>query len=370
MRSIFELRSFGLLSKATALLLTGGLVSAALPGAFALSPQVSAPRFGEARQLVQGSEYFTLSQASGLIKTGKHAEALNSLVLTVEKNPVNILGLYHLGNTYLELAKDADLPAQRVIYLEQAQQAFERVTTLNDELTLTYFKLGKIALMQNDPEAAKQYYRTGLTFEPQNAALIFNLARVYDQLGEREQAIQHYLKTLEADPAFTYAYNNLGLLYEESHDVRNAEKAYKQALKQDHDYNLARLNLGNLYAANGQYELAEKTLSDAQLREPENEWVYYYQGNMYLRKGAFEQAVNAYSRALEINPKHSTTYYLLAVSLTKLKKMDDALQASLSYMQLAPDGEYAREMKSLIMAVKLSQSHGFYLKGTQSGAKP
>jgi tetratricopeptide (TPR) repeat protein len=141
----------------------------------------------------------------------------------------------------------------------------------------------------------------------------------------------------------------------------NAEKLYKQALKKDKNYNLARLNLGNLYAATGRYQDARKILTEAQLREPDNAWVYYYTGNMYLRMSDYSQAVSAYNRAVSLNPNHAPTYYLLAVSLSKLKRMDEALQASLHYVQIAPDGEYAKELKSLIMAVKLSQSGGLYL---------
>lgn len=365
MRSRLKPAAHRLVKRAAAIFLTGGLFVSQFPAAMAMGPTVNAPHFKEAKDLISASEYLPLSQGSALLIQGKTAESLNDLIMTVEQNPVNILGLYHLGNAYFELARKSDLPEQQAIYLEQAQQAYERVATLNDDLTLVYFRLGKIALMRQDTEAAKQYYKRGIASEPDNAALIFNLARVHDQVGERDEAIKYYLKTVEVDPAFTFAYNNLGLMYEEGKEFGKAEKAYKQALHQDEKYNLARLNLGNMYASQGNYRLSEKTLTEAQKLEPENEWVYYYLGNLHLRQGAYDQAVSAYSRALEINPKHSTTYYLLAVSLTRLKKMDDALQASLHYMQLEPNGEYAKEMKSLIMAVKLSQGHI-----TPFGAKP
>jgi tetratricopeptide (TPR) repeat protein len=313
-----------------------------------------------ALEMVSSSEYVPLSRASALLSNGENAKALNYLLETNERNPVNILGLFHLGSAYLELAKQTTHKAQQAVYLEQAQQAFERVVDLNNELTLTYFKLGKVALMKNDIDGAKQYYRAGLEVEPGNAALIFNLARVYDQNGERAEAIRYYQETIKADPNFTYAYNNLALLYEEMKDFDNAEKAYKQALKKDKQYNLARLNLGNMYAANGNYKEANALFTAAKVLEPKNEWVYYYQGNMYLRMGKFADAVDSYNQVLELNPKHATTYYLLAVSLSKLNRMEEAMQASLNYMQLAPNGEYAKEMQSLIMAVKLSQSNGLF----------
>lgn len=352
----------------SALLLAGTLLLAPIASAMGVVTPITPNK--TAIQSVEEADYYPLGLASVHLQKGENAKALKYLVETVERNPVHILGLFHLGCAYLELAKDSDLPEQQAVYLDQAQQALERVIDLNDELTLVYFKLGKVALMKNDIEAAKHYYVAGLRTEPTNAALIFNLARVYDQNNEKAEAIRYYQKTIETDPNFTYAYNNLALLYEESKDYASAEKAYRQALKKNTRYNLARLNLGNMLAAKGDYHNAKKLFEEALAQEPRNEWVYYYQGNMFLRMNAFEQAVNAYNEALTLNADHATTYYLLAIALTKLNRMDEAMQASLHYMQLAPDGEYAKEMKTLIMTVKLSQSSGLYFNPTPSSALP
>jgi tetratricopeptide (TPR) repeat protein len=331
-----------------------------MASAFAFTPQVPINKVDTASQRVKDSEYLPLSRASAALEKGQNALALTDLKITVEQNPVNVLGLFHLGNAYLELAKQSQDPAQQARLLELAQDSFERVVDLNDDLTLVYFKLGKIALMKSDPASAKHYYEVGLRTDPHNAALIFNLARVFDQLGDKPQALKYYEKTIAEDPNFTFAYNNMALLYEDGKDYSSAEKAYKRALKKDPSYNLARLNLGNMYSAMGNYSAAQATLQAAQVQEPKNEWTYYYLGNMYLRMNDYASAVNAYSQVVALNPRHVTTYYLMAVAYTRLNKMDDALQASLHYLQLAPDGDYAHEMQSLILAAKLSHSSGLY----------
>lgn len=348
----------------SALLLAGTLLLSSTPG-WASTPAVHVPP-KTASQSIEEADYYPLGIASVYLEKGDNAKALKYLLETVERNPVHILGLFHLGCAYLELAKDSDLPEQQAVYLDQAQQALERVIDLNDELTLVYFKLGKIALLKNDVEAAKKYYTSGLRTEPDNAALIFNLARVYDQNNEKAEAIHYYLKTIETDPNFTYAYNNLALLYEENKDYKNAEKAYRQALKKNGNYNLARLNLGNMLASQGDFDTAQKLFTEAIAKEPQNEWVYYYQGNMFLRMNHYDQAIKSYNQALSLNENHATTYYLLAIALAKLNRMDEAMQASLHYMQLAPEGEYAKEMKTLIMTVKLSQSSGLFFTATPS----
>lgn len=309
--------------------------------------------------LVQESEYAALSRASERVQAAAYLEALPLLAEITEKNPTNILALFHLGGVYLELARQNPAAEGRAALLIQARQTFERVVDLNGDFTPPYFKLGKIALMQNDLEGAKRYYRQGLTVEPRNATLLFNLARVCDQNGERATAIHYYREALAMDDHFTFAYNNLALLYEEEHRYEEAEKAYKAALKRDMKYNLARLNLGNLYAVTGQYEAARRAFTEAQAQEPDNTWVYYYEGNLYMRLSQYEQAAEAYNRSIALDSSNATAYYLLAVALSRLNRMDEALQASLHYMHLEPEGRYAQEMKSLILAMKLSQSGVF-----------
>ena len=355
--------------RSLAALIAVGVSLAAMAPGLAFSPQVPFAPVNTASDRIAASEYMPLSRACAALEQSKPQAAIRDLRATVEQNPVNVLGLFHLGNAYLELAKQSSDPAQQAVYIENAQQAFERVSDLTDDLPLVYFKLGKIALMKNEPEAAQRYYQRGLKSDPHNAALIFNLARVYDQTGDKAQAIAYYQKTLAEDPNFTYAYNNLALMYEDNKDYASAEKAYQQALKKDPHYNLARLNLGNLYATTGNYAAAKSTLQQAQAQEPNNEWTYYYLGNLYLRMNQYSAAADAYNQVLTLDAGHVTAYYLMAVALSRLNRLDEALQAGLHYLQLAPDGDYAKEMQSLIITAKLSHANGglFFTRKSPDG---
>lgn len=313
---------------------------------------------GAVPQRIQQADYYTLSKASALLQKNQYSQARPLLEQVTEADPVNLLALFHLGETYLRMAQSAPSNHEALQLLTLSERTFERVLNLNNEMVLTHFKLGKIALLKGNTHAAKQYYRMGLEVSPNNAALTFNLARVHDQEHEKQLAIEYYQKTLAIEPQFIYAYNNLGLLYEEMGNAKLAEHHYKQALRHDPDYNLARLNLGNLYASQARFKDALTYFQAAQVQEPFNNWVYYYMGNMYLRMNQYEQAAKFYQNATELNPEHATTYYLLAVTLSKLNRLDEAMQASLNYIQREPNGQYASEMNRLIMAVKLSQNHG------------
>ena len=326
-----------------------------------------APIFADqTNRLVHRSVYYTLDEASSLITQKQYAEAIRLLNGAAERDPVNIFIHFNLGFCYLEMAKIAQENGsqQRVIghksrvevLLSKAEYHFQRVQNLNPDLSVSYFKLGKIALMLNDSDKAIAYYKDGLELEPESAPLAFNLGRVYDQQNKPEKAIEMYQRAIKMDARFVYAYNNLGLLYEGQKNFSSAEKVYMSALKQDPSYNYARLNLGNLYAELGKLPEARHQYEEAIRIEPSNSWAHLYLGNVQFLSGNYQAATRSYQASIALNPEFSTAYYLLAVSLSKQQKLDEAMSASLQYMNLEPDGKYSEQLRGLIGSMKAQKT--------------
>lgn len=312
------------------------------------------------------SEYYDLHLASMHMEKKNYAQALPFLEAAREKAPTNIITLYDLGSCYMELGKAEHSATKQAALLTKAEETFLRIKSLNADYAVTYFKLGKIAMLQNKMDKAEAYYLDGLKVEPTNAGFIFNLAGLYDQADNVDKAIQFYKLAIEADKDFTFAYNNLGLLYEKTHQPKMAEDAYKAALKNDPKYEYARLNLGNLYAEQGRLAESEGLYQEVLTSNPTNPWAYLYLGNVYLRENKFEEAAKAYQASARHNPTYPVTYYLMAVSLGKMNRVDDALTASMIYLSLAPNGDYAREAREMVMSLRSQQSATLRLapKGT------
>jgi len=339
----------------------------------AMAPTNTITPIYKSEQLVTNSPYYALHQSSLLIEQERYAEAIPYLREALEKEPVNLFVNYSLGLCYLELAKqlsensddvpNADKRVQAL--LSNAEFYFNRSLDLNDELSVVYFKLRKIALMQNDQKKAISVYKAGLELDPENAALEFNIARVYDQQENAPKAIEHYTRAITLEPGFIYAYNNLGLIYEAQKNYKAAEKVYKEALKQDRTYNFARLNLGNLYAETERYTEAKDIYLEALKIEPNNSWAHLYLGNLFFMDADYETASIHYQAAISSNPGYTMAYYLLAISLSKQEKVDEALSASLNYMNRDPYGKYADQMKQMIVTLKLRKSGGLYIKAPQ-----
>jgi protein O-GlcNAc transferase len=298
------------------------------------------------------SSYYHLQAGSRLSDAEKYDESVPYFEKAVEDNPTSVLAEYNLGYSLMQAAEKASSPQNATEKLRQAEWAFLRVRDLNPDLTFTYYKLGKLAMMRDDYKTAAAYYQSGVDNDPDNYALHFNLAATYEKINDLKHAERAYLNAIKANPRFVYAHNNLGLLYEQQDQPKKAEAVYKEALNQVPEYNYARLNLGSLLQADGRLEEAQQVYEDAIQYEPDNAWAHLYLGNTYYRKGNYEAALDSYNKAITLNPKYPTTYYLASLALQKLNRNDEALANGLHYINLAPNGAFSQEAGELVMSLQ------------------
>ncbi len=303
-------------------------------------------------RIYKASSYYSTQVGSRYADAGQYTQAIPYFVKAVESNPASVLNQYNLGYSDMALAEQSASESEKAQMLFQAEWAMQRARDLNPDMTLTYFKLGKLAIERGDYSAATQYYKEGTENNPENAALWFNLGAAYEKIKDPEQAEQAYLKAIEQNPKFVYAHNNLGLLYEQTNRVAQAEEVYKKALDAMPDYNFARLNLGSLLQSLGRTDEAKLYYREALKYEPDNPWAYLYLGNIDYTQGNYQEALEAYNKAISLNPSYPTTYYLACLTLQKLNRTDEALANGLHYINLAPGGAFSQEAGELIMTLK------------------
>lgn len=298
------------------------------------------------------SSYYDAEVGSHLADAGQYGQAIHYFAKAVEKNPTSVLNQYNLGYSEMMLAEIITPGDDKEQVLFQAEWAMQRARDLNPDMTLTYFKLGKLAIERGDYSQATQYYKEGAENNPDSAALWFNLGAAYEKIKDPEQAEQAYLKAIEQNPKFVYAHNNLGLLYEQTNRTAQAEEIYKKALEEMPDYNFARLNLGSLLQGMGRIDEAKLYYREALKYEPDNPWAYLYLGNINYTQGNYQEALEAYNKAISLNPDYPTTYYLACLTLQKLNRTDEALANGLHYINLAPEGAFSQEAGEIIMTLK------------------
>jgi tetratricopeptide (TPR) repeat protein len=310
------------------------------------------------------SSYGNLEMGCQLVDKGQYQQALLYIQQSIEQNPSSVIAEYNLGYILMQMGADNPSEEQKQQKLSEAEWAFLRVRDLNPDLSLTYYKLGKLALMREDFKTAQAYYQSGIESHPDNFALLFNLAATDEKLNDLPSAEKAYLKVIDLNPKFVYAYNNLGLIYEQTNHPDKAEAMYRQALTEVPEYNYARLNLGSMLQGQGRLDEAMTMYKEAIQVEPNNAFAHLYLGNAYYRKGDYQNALNAYQEAISLDPKYPTTYYLMSLALEKLNRSDEALAKGLQYINLAPSGAFSEEAGELVLTLQQAK------KDTDATNKP
>ena len=81
---------------------------------------------------------------------------------------------------------------------------------------------------------------------------------------------------------------------------------------------------------------------------------YYNIGYAYAQKKEYDKSEEAFKKSIELkaDPKHANSHYQLAMCLINLGKLPEAVTEFELYMQLAPDGQYAAQVKAMLLQIK------------------
>jgi TolB-like protein len=82
----------------------------------------------------------------------------------------------------------------------------------------------------------------------------------------------------------------------------------------------------------------------------------------HFRRGYYGEAANAAHKAVQLNPAHSISYMLLAASLAKLGRLEEAKAAAERVLELQPAFRYSRQFAGVDCAPSLAASLGDALR--------
>ena len=84
----------------------------------------------------------------------------------------------------------------------------------------------------------------------------------------------------------------------------------------------------------------------------------------HFHRGRYEQAVNAAHKALQSNLAHSISYMLLAASLAKLGRIEEAKTAAAAVLKLQPSFRYSGQFTGVDCAPELAAALSEALRAT------
>lgn len=277
---------------------------------------------------------------------------------SVALEPGNVIALYNLALIYTEQAERSGSITEKHRLFGLAEQSLLKLHSIHPDLAGTYFLLGRIDLLRDDAKKAVEHYKLGLMYLPENGFLHFNLATVLDHLNEKEKALSEYQAAVTYEPGYAPAHNNMGLILEQLQQPEAAELAYRKAITANPEYTFARLNLGNLYQQQNQLQKALQAFTEATQKDPKNYWAHLYVGNLLFQLSEYPGAAVAYSTASQINPDDGAAFYLLAVTLHRVNRLNEAQTACLNYMAHNPQGSYRSDVIRLLEVIEYQRQLG------------
>jgi len=281
--------------------------------------------------------------------------ALTHTQVALEDDPSNPMGLYLAGYCAFQQAESATAPENQHA-LQQAEEAFTRLKTNHPDMLVSYYRLGKLALMRGDIVQAKAIYEEGLSIDPKQGLLHFNYANVLDEEKRYTEALKHYQLAARLAPEQAFIWNNLGLLHEKLNQPEKAIAAYQKALRLAPGYSFAALNYGNLLITQSRFHEALAVYQRVLAADKKNPWPHFYIGNIYLHWGQHQRAIAAYESMIGQQPDYSPTYYLLALALAHEGDWDLSLAYCMKYLAKDPKGPFAERASQLLQDGRYRQA--------------
>ena len=160
----------------------------------------------------------------------------------------------------------------------------------------------KLAITQNRPDQARQFYLQALNIRADSPDVHYGLATVCFLLNDYQSAIHHFKEVTRIDPLHAGAHINLGAVYNRLDMLEEAIPVLRRGIQLDNHRCEGYYNLGLVYRRKGQPDLAIQAYREATRVNPRMADAHYNLANLYFEKEQYQQAATHYRHALELRP--------------------------------------------------------------------
>ena len=245
--------------------------------------------------------------------------------------------------------------------VEEASEAFKKVTVLNPNYADGFNNLGVALKNQGKMEEAVDAYNKALSINPDYAEAYNNMGAILQNQGKLEEAVEAYNKAVAINPDYADAYYNMGATLNEQGKLEEAVEAYNKVLSIKTDYAEAYNNLGGALNDQGKLEEAIETYNKVLSIKPDYAEVYYNMGNTLSAQGKQEEAIEAYNKALSLKPNDADTHLNIGVVLKEQGKLEEAIEAYEKALTMRP--HYAEAYYNTIELLKLHSNVSSSVRG-------
>lgn len=178
--------------------------------------------------------------------------------------------------------------------------------------------------------------------------------------GKNDEAIAKFQQVIEAAPKCVECYTNIGTLYTRKQDYAQAEAAFKKAIEIDPEFADAYNGLATAYNAQKKFDEAAQASAKAQElggaagETGGNPSTVFNQAVIAWNAGKTAEAKKLFEQTVKLDPKFADAHYWLGMATVNEGKLPEAVPHFEKYLELAPDGQYAAQAKSILESIKKS----------------
>jgi tetratricopeptide (TPR) repeat protein len=298
-----------------------------------------------------------------LERLGKHDEAAQHFAEAVQLDPKSVEAKYHLATSLLKTGKTAEevlsilaelsagkarsysrttestADAPNTVTISGARDVFDRIMKADAQGAATLLVIVGRVLHDNERKSeALGFYRRAVVHDPGSGLAHENLGNALEKSGDLVGAIEQFRLLVRIDPKSLHGRTKLGLALDRSgakteamncfvravelqpnspeanfnvaNSLLKAGRAaesipfFKKALAAKPDFTDAEANLGAALVATGQFARATRRLKKAAAAKTDNAELYNLLGVAYAQLQRTTDAACYFQRALEIDPKH------------------------------------------------------------------
>lgn len=210
---------------------------------------------------------------------------------------------------------------------EAAKNGFERVKKLDPQNVESYFYLGYIYFVQDNPDYQKsvEYYKQGLEIDPKNKELLKYLGAAYLRQEKNDQALDTYKKlaNISNDKEVWY---KIGTINEELGRYDAAKEAYLKATNIDPEYCECFKRLAEMLYDIDMFDEAIVYFENAVEAYPDDESLQKKLAKCYYKADKLDQAVEQYKTLIEQQPDNIKAYLNLAGAYRILNNNEKTLE--------------------------------------------
>jgi tetratricopeptide (TPR) repeat protein len=273
-------------------------------------------------------------------------------------------------NQLAELSKRG-YRAMRSDHLEEAEECFREVLSLEEDNTYALVGLGDVARKRGDHRTAIGYYKRCLQHHESNNYALFGLADSYKALKEYKQAIAIWEKYLQRDERNITVLTRIADAYKKVRNFEKSRELYLRALEMEPGNPYALIGLGYLHFDFKHFDEALQYWRQV-LDQPENARnikILTAIGNCHRKLKTFEQGLEYFRRALEIEPENFYANFGMADCYRGMQDQERSLEHWLAILRRDPGNKVilTRAGDSFRILERLDEAEDYYRKALNIG---